>query len=447
MSTYTLDKLKDMRLDRGWSQSALSEMSGLSSRTIQRIEAGKPASIETAKAIAATFEVESIEVLGTRIKTESCTSDPKNYRQPVVFESSYSPKVAEFYHGFLSLVSILALYYWMKSTQDTGSVELKIFNVSVLLIFLVTSGWSLFSLCHNKKDPKARFELKPINPLFVHFGGGSEIGMERYTRKYPLKKMRAVTGVNRENGHLVYHSSSSSTLMVGEEGSGLSVAAICQCFPLFCEQRGGLMLVDSEDDPAFQYVKQTMKSVGRADDLYFAEFNDVSKKDSQWWLSALDERKVLFVRVGKDDDSETVTDAFFSAISSRRWLEHTENNPNGSFLYLKDSHVKDPVRLKEQLIDARKLSGLRSVLAVYRPETFMTEQTPTLVNYFQHKHIMKINDPKVAARLLEQMSVESYSDLKVSDIISHGPGESSYMHSGLVWKKVSMTYLHFPYAE
>lgn len=447
MSTYTLDKLKDMRLDRGWSQSALSEMSGLSSRTIQRIEAGKPASIETAKAIAATFDVESIEVLGTRIKTESCTSDPKNYRQPVVFESSYSSTKAVFCYGFLSLVSMLALAYWGRVPQGAVSAESKIFYVLILLIMLTVTAWSLLSECQNRKDPKARFEMKPINPLFAHFGSGSDIGMKRYTHKYPLKKMCAVIGVNKENGHLIYHSSSSSTLMVGEEGSGLSVAAIFQCFPLFCEQRGGLMLVDSEDDPAFQYVKQTMKSVGREDDLYFAEFNDVSKKDSQWWLSALDERKVLFVRVGKDDDSETVTDAFFSAISSRRWLEHTENNPNGSFLYLKDSHVKDPVRLKEQLIDARKLSGLRSVLAVYRPEKFMTEQTPTLVNYFQHKHIMKINDPKVAARLLEQMSVESYSDLKVSDIISHGPGESSYMHSGLVWKKVSMTYLHFPYAE
>lgn len=207
------------------------------------------------------------------------------------------------------------------------------------------------------------------------------------------------------------------------------------------------MLVDSEDDPIFLYVKQAIKGVGREDDLCFAEFNDVSKKDCQWWLSALDEGKVLFVRVGKDDDSKTVTDAFFSAIFSRRWFEHNENNPNGSFLYLKDSHVKDPVRFKERLIDARKLSGLRSVLTVCRPDKFITEQTPPLVNHFQNKHIMKINDPKVAASLLEQMSIDSYSDLKVSDIISHGPGESSYVYSGLVWKKVLMTYLHFPYVE
>lgn len=46
-----------LRLKRGWSQQQLAEASGLSVRTVQRIEAGEAASTETLKSLAAVFEV------------------------------------------------------------------------------------------------------------------------------------------------------------------------------------------------------------------------------------------------------------------------------------------------------------------------------------------------------------------------------------------------------
>jgi transcriptional regulator with XRE-family HTH domain len=50
--------IQKLRLQRGWSQEQLAEVSGLSARTIQRIEKGQSASLETLKALAAAFEVE-----------------------------------------------------------------------------------------------------------------------------------------------------------------------------------------------------------------------------------------------------------------------------------------------------------------------------------------------------------------------------------------------------
>jgi len=50
--------LRKMRLDRGWSQEQLSELSGVSARTIQRIEHGRKASLESLKCLAAVFETE-----------------------------------------------------------------------------------------------------------------------------------------------------------------------------------------------------------------------------------------------------------------------------------------------------------------------------------------------------------------------------------------------------
>lgn len=49
--------IKELRAAKGWTQAQLAEFSGLSQRTIQRIEKGQPATAETAKCLAAVFEV------------------------------------------------------------------------------------------------------------------------------------------------------------------------------------------------------------------------------------------------------------------------------------------------------------------------------------------------------------------------------------------------------
>ncbi len=50
--------LKQLRLSRHLSQEQLAEMSGLNVRTIQRIESGHKASVESLKCLAAVFEVD-----------------------------------------------------------------------------------------------------------------------------------------------------------------------------------------------------------------------------------------------------------------------------------------------------------------------------------------------------------------------------------------------------
>jgi transcriptional regulator with XRE-family HTH domain len=56
-STITLADIKKLRLQRHWSQEQLAEMSGLSTRTIQRIESGQNADFETLKSLASVFEI------------------------------------------------------------------------------------------------------------------------------------------------------------------------------------------------------------------------------------------------------------------------------------------------------------------------------------------------------------------------------------------------------
>jgi len=65
MKTYSKDSflsgIKKLRQERQWSQEQLAEMTGLSVRTIQRIENDHKAGLESIKALSAVFEVEIVE--------------------------------------------------------------------------------------------------------------------------------------------------------------------------------------------------------------------------------------------------------------------------------------------------------------------------------------------------------------------------------------------------
>lgn len=50
--------IQKLRLQHGWSQQQLADLSGLSVRTIQRIEQGQVASTESLKSLAAVFEID-----------------------------------------------------------------------------------------------------------------------------------------------------------------------------------------------------------------------------------------------------------------------------------------------------------------------------------------------------------------------------------------------------
>lgn len=50
--------IRKLRLQHGWSQEQLADISGVSTRTIQRIERGKKASLESLKCLAAVFETD-----------------------------------------------------------------------------------------------------------------------------------------------------------------------------------------------------------------------------------------------------------------------------------------------------------------------------------------------------------------------------------------------------
>jgi len=92
-----------LRVQRGWSQEQLAEISGLSVRTIQRIERGKSSSAESLKTIAAVFEVD----FGTL--RESHMSPPENRKVSAeeAFALAHVRKIKGFYMHCIEYVLII----------------------------------------------------------------------------------------------------------------------------------------------------------------------------------------------------------------------------------------------------------------------------------------------------------------------------------------------------
>lgn len=100
--------VRKLRLQRGWSQEQLAEMTGLSARTIQRIERGQKPSLESARAMAAVFEVD----LSTFDLGEPQMNEKVTVTDDERAALAYVKQLKEFYtHGFMyMLFSILLLW-------------------------------------------------------------------------------------------------------------------------------------------------------------------------------------------------------------------------------------------------------------------------------------------------------------------------------------------------
>jgi transcriptional regulator with XRE-family HTH domain len=127
--------VQKLRLQHGWSQQQLAEASGLSVRTVQRIEAGYPASTESLKSLAAVFEVD-FSTLNPEQNMSPATSSLSEQQEQEAFK--YVRNLRRFYmHLFKYVVVTLALL----------AVNL-FFTPQNLWVFWVMAGWGLGVLLH-----------------------------------------------------------------------------------------------------------------------------------------------------------------------------------------------------------------------------------------------------------------------------------------------------------
>ncbi len=74
--------VQQRRREKGWSQEELARHSGLSTRTIQRIEGGQKAGLESLKCLAAVFETSISTLMQEQTMTEQRQTDQP--KQPMI---------------------------------------------------------------------------------------------------------------------------------------------------------------------------------------------------------------------------------------------------------------------------------------------------------------------------------------------------------------------------
>jgi transcriptional regulator with XRE-family HTH domain len=103
--------VRKLRLKRGWSQSQLAEMAGVTTRTIQRIEQGQRPSLETCKALAAVFEVDLSQLQPE--ETPMSTNELGNDTELKLDEQHallYAKRMKEFWEYLITYVVMAAVF-------------------------------------------------------------------------------------------------------------------------------------------------------------------------------------------------------------------------------------------------------------------------------------------------------------------------------------------------
>lgn len=127
--------VQKLRLKRGWSQQQLAEASGLSVRTIQRIEAGQPGNVESLKSLAAVFEVD-FATLNTEPSMNSPASTLNENQEKEAFD--YVRGLRRFYLNlFRYVVVVLALV----------AVNLLVAPHRLWVLWVI-GGWGILILFH-----------------------------------------------------------------------------------------------------------------------------------------------------------------------------------------------------------------------------------------------------------------------------------------------------------
>lgn len=129
--------IRKLRLQRSWSQEQLAEFSGLSVRTIQRIERGQKPGLESLKSLAAVFEVQITELQDEAETMNSQTSDT-TLRQDEQDAIKYVKDIKGFYSHLTTYALIITALFILNLIVTPG----------YMWVFWTAAGWGIGIVAH-----------------------------------------------------------------------------------------------------------------------------------------------------------------------------------------------------------------------------------------------------------------------------------------------------------
>ncbi|MDO2949993.1 2TM domain-containing protein [Aeromonas simiae] len=103
--------VRKLRLQRGWSQDQLATLSGLSVRTVQRIERGQAPGLESLKALAAVFEIELSQLQGNTMLSTSEQGNTTGVSREEREAMEYVQALRGFYGHLITYVVVIAALF------------------------------------------------------------------------------------------------------------------------------------------------------------------------------------------------------------------------------------------------------------------------------------------------------------------------------------------------
>lgn len=137
--------IQKRRLDKGWTQEQLAEHAGLSVRTIQRIESGNPATLESLKCLAAVFETSVTRLTQEPETMNNLTQDTSLKDRQEREAIQYVQNLKGFHMHWISYVVIMPCLYVMNIMLSPD----RLWVITVALGWgsgLILHGLSLFGI-------------------------------------------------------------------------------------------------------------------------------------------------------------------------------------------------------------------------------------------------------------------------------------------------------------
>ena len=125
--------VRKLRLQKGWSQDQLAQLSGLSIRTIQLIERGNKAGLESLKSLAAVFEIE-LSTLNQEVTMSN--HDPATQEEEKAIE--YVRDIKGFYSHLLEYAVVVLGLLILNLILSPGNLWVK----------WVALGWGIGVVSH-----------------------------------------------------------------------------------------------------------------------------------------------------------------------------------------------------------------------------------------------------------------------------------------------------------
>jgi len=128
--------IRKLRLQRGWTQDQLSELSGLSVRTIQRLERGETPTLETAKSLASVFGIDFQSLkpreldMNTHDEKSTVSEDEKN-------ALLYAKRVTDYLQGVVVTVIIAGILFYVVGATKELLLFFGVFGLALLIQGLI----------------------------------------------------------------------------------------------------------------------------------------------------------------------------------------------------------------------------------------------------------------------------------------------------------------------